>query len=89
MENEQTNETFDLEPNLTYNGDLGAARVEAQGIGCTVTAEMFEVAEAKGPTTLSKDIPHRDIAALFNAQLDQPFRLSIALEPIEEIGVDD
>ena len=89
MENEEIEETYDLEPNLTYNGDLGAARVEAQGIGCTVTAEMFEVAQAKGPITLSKDIPHRDIAALFNARLDQPFRLSITLEPIEEIGADE
>lgn len=85
-DHEQTQQTFELEPKLTYNDTIEAIRVQAQGIDCTVTGEMLELCDAKGTITLSKDIPHRDVEVLFGANLDQDHRLSVTVEPIEELG---
>ncbi|QLG30023.1 hypothetical protein HUG10_20675 (plasmid) [Halorarum halophilum] len=73
-----------LVPQLSYNDELGGARVRSQGVNCTLTWEMFEIALTKGGIELTTDVPHQDLEALFGATLGQDCRVCVSIEPTEE-----
>jgi len=81
MKQEETE--FELEAALTYNDPVGGARVRAQGINCTLAATMFELVDAKGPLSITKDVPRYDLEALFDVELDKSYRVEITVSPVE------
>jgi|GEM_PF-3721165 len=81
---EQSDHEFDLDAELTYADAIGGARVRAQGINCVLTAETFELADAKGTLNVTKDVLGNDLEALFGVELDQSYRVEITVSPVGE-----
>lgn len=78
-----TDEKLRFSPHLGYDENIGA-HLRAQGIDTTISAAMLSVADAHDGLFTEAVISRHSINELYGIELEQDFRLTVDLEPVED-----